>query len=127
LVYFIKYTNYSQEINVFKFLFLLMFSGCMTNKKMLAQAKASIDGSNCLAKLEEKLRDNHCGRLEVVRKEHEILVRCKKPDNQRKNFWDTWWFRISSSMLDIDAEELLLIEEHTICIDARFRIEAYPE
>ena len=109
------------------FLFLLSFSGCMTNKKLLAQAKASIDGTNCLAKLEEKLKDNQCRRLEVVEREYEILVRCKKPNNQRKNFWDTWWFRISSSMLDIDAEQLPLVEEHTICIDARFRIEAYPE
>ena len=107
-------------------LFLLIFSGCMTNKKMIAQARRAIDGADCLVKFEKKLKENHCFNIEVDRRQHEVVIRCKKPNNQRENFWDTWWFRLSPSMLQIHPDQVDQVEEHTICLDPQFRIEAYP-
>ena len=119
-------SNYIVEKVVFYFLFLLSMGGCMSNKKLIEQARSDIDGVNCLIKLEEKLKENHCSRLEVNRRRHEVMIRCLKVDRERKNFWDTWWFRISSSMLQIHPDQIQQVKEHTICIDPQFRIEAYP-
>ena len=112
---------------MFNFLFLLSFSGCMTNKKMIEKARNEIGGVDCLIKLEKKFLENHCTSLDIHRERYYFLVRCKKTNKERKNFWDSWWFRISSIGLEIHPDYLANIEEHTICTDARFRIEAYPE
>ena len=111
---------------MFNFLFLLALNGCMTTKKQIEEARNEIDGVDCLLKIEQKLKENHCARLEVNRKQHEVLIRCLKVDRDRKNIWDTWWFRISSSILKIHPDQIEQIENHTICIDPQFRIEAYP-
>ena len=121
-------TIYIQTVGEYmlNLLFLIMIGGCVSNKKILEEARESIDGSDCLLKLEEKLIANGCKNLEVNRRKHEVLIRCKKVDNQRNNVWDTWWFRLSPSILKIHPDQLKTVEEHTICIDPRFRIEAYP-
>ena len=111
---------------MFNFLFILTLGGCMTTKKQIEEARNEIDGVDCLIKLEAKFRESHCTRLEVKRGRHEIMIRCKKTDRDRKNFWDTWWFRMSSSMLQIHPDQIEQVENHTICIDPQVRIEAYP-
>jgi len=94
---------------------------------MIKKAKREFGTTDCIAKLERKLHENKCHDIDVVQRQQEVLIRCKKSDDQRKNFWDSWWFRITSIGLKIHPEQLLQIKEHTICTDVRFRIEAYPE
>ena len=108
------------------FLFILLMSGCMSNKRMLNGAKNYMNGVNCYKKIERKLDDNHCTNLEIYRDDVQVVFRCMKVDRERKNIWDTWWFRITSPLLRIPPELILKIEEHTICIDAQIRLEAYP-
>jgi len=111
---------------MFSILFLLTLNSCMTNKKMLEQAEMSLGGIDCLSKVENKLKENHCRNIEVYRGIDSIVFRCKKVKRERKNLWDSWWFRLSPSIKEYSSLELPAIQEHTICIDARFRIEAYP-
>ena len=109
-----------------KFLLLLALTGCMTNKKMLNNAKNHMNNINCLKKIEKKFFENQGPNIEVYKERNLIVFRCKKPDIKRKNFWDTWWFRITSPILKIPPELALEIEQHTICIDSQIRLEAYP-
>ena len=104
----------------------LLLSGCMTTKKNIEKARTDIGASDCLRGLEAKLRENHCSRLEVSRARHEVSIRCMKVDRERKNLWDTWWFRISPSTLKIHPSQIETVEQHTICHDGQVRIEAYP-
>lgn len=110
---------------MFYFLMLLTTTGCMTNKKMLEKAKTQIIGQ-CLDEIEIKLMKNGCPNIEYFRRPQQFVFRCEKPDVRRSNFWDTWWFRLTSSGLKWPADKLPEVEEHTICIDGRFRLEAYP-
>jgi len=112
--------------NMFSFLFLLTLGGCMTTKMQIEEARKEIGGADCLAKLEEKLKKAHCTHLEIGGGKYEITIRCKKIDKERKNIWDTWWFRLSSSIFEIHPDQVEQVEKHTICIDPQFRIEAYP-
>ena len=98
----------------------------MTAKKELERAKIEIGASDCLKGLELRLLENHCTKLQVTRGKHEVTVRCMKVDTQRKNFWDTWWFRITSSTLRVHPAQMDQVERHTICHDGQVRIEAYP-
>ena len=108
------------------FLFILLLSGCaMTNKK-LEKARFEIGASNCLKALENKLKNSHCTRLVVSRTKQDMTVRCLKVDRYRRDFWDTWWFRISPSSLKIHPTQVEEVEQHTICHDGNVRIEAYP-
>ena len=104
----------------------LLLSGCMTTKKKIEMAKIEIGASDCLRGLEAKLVENHCSRLEVNRTRHEVSIRCLKVDRQRKNLWDSWWFRISPSTLKVHPAQVKVVEQHTICHDGHVRIEAYP-
>ena len=97
----------------------------MTNKKMLERAKAQVIGQ-CLDEIEIILRRNGCPNVEYFRGQHQFVFRCKKANIRRNNFWDTWWFRLTSSGLEWPEDKLPEVEEHTICMDGRFRLEAYP-
>ena len=107
------------------FLLITLLSGCMTHKKQLEWAKTQVIGQ-CLDSVQEKLIDNGCPNVEYFRGKNVYVFRCKKPDVQRKNFWDTWWFRLTSSGLKWPEDIIKEVEDHTICIDGRFRLEAYP-
>ncbi len=111
---------------MFNLLFLLTLGSCMTTNKQIEKARGVMGGVDCLVRLEKKLRKSHCSQLEVKRGMHQMVLRCKKVDRDRKNIWDTWWFRLSSSILEIHPDLIEEIEKHTICIDAQVRIEAYP-
>ena len=112
---------------MFNFLFIAIISSCTpSNKKMLERAEAYIGGTDCLANVERILKENHCPNIEVYVGEDNVVFRCQKVNRERKNLWDSWWFRVSSSIKEYSELELPAIEEHTICIDAQVRIEAYP-
>ena len=103
----------------------LLATSCMTNKKMLERAKVEVVGI-CLEEIEIKLMENHCHDIEFFRGRNQFVFRCAKPDNMRKNLWDTWWFRLTPSTMKHPPEKIDEIKEHTICIDGRHRLEAYP-
>ena len=111
---------------MFSFLFAILMTGCMTNKRMLTHARSDLNNYNCLKQIEKKLKDNHCVRLEEYKDNIQVVVRCDKPDMRRKNLWDKWWFRMTSSTLQFPPELIVQVEEHTICIDSQIRLEAYP-
>ena len=106
-------------------LFLLLFTSCMTNKKQLEIAKTQIYGI-CLEEIEIKLMENGCDNVEYFLGRDQFVFRCQRPDRMRKNFWDTWWFRITSSIKEWPEEVINEVRHHTICIDGRHRLEAYP-
>ena len=108
------------------FLFMLLLSGCVTNKRTLKHVRGQLGNTECLTKLEKKLYENECFHLEAYRGRDQVVLRCQKPDIKRKNIWDTWWFRITSSKRKILVENLHIIKKHTICIDKDFRLETYP-
>jgi len=108
------------------FLFILLFSGCVSNKKMLKDAREYMSNVSCLSRLERKLEDNQCTKLEIFRGRDQVVFRCHKIEKYKKNLWDTWWFRLTSTGKKFDSEKLPTIEAHTICIDPQYRIEAYP-
>jgi len=103
----------------------LLFSGCVTNKKMLERAKVEVIGI-CLEEIEIKLMENNCNNIEFFRGKEQFVFRCQKPDKMRKNLWDSWWFRITSSIKQWPDEVVAEVKHHTICIDGRHRLEAYP-
>ncbi len=111
---------------MFNLMFVLLLSGCMTNKKMIENAREYMSGINCLKRLERKLEDNQCTKLEIFRERDQVVFRCHKIEKYKKNLWDTWWFRLTSSGRKFKPEDLVAVEAHTICIDPQFRIEAYP-
>ena len=108
------------------FLFMLLLSGCVSNKKMLKDAREYMSNVNCLSRLERKFEDNHCTKLEIYRGHNQVVFRCHKISKYKKNMWDTWWFRLTSTGRKFTPEDLALVEAHTICIDPQYRIEAYP-
>ena len=110
---------------MFYFLFLLSMFSCMSNKKQLEIAKKQIY-SNCLEGVEIKLMENGCNNIEYFRGRDQFVFRCQRPDRMRKNFWDTWWFRLTSSIKEWPEEVINEVRHHTICIDGQYRIEAYP-
>ena len=109
-----------------KYFLILLLAGCVSNQKKIEIAKAEIDGANCLIKLEKKLLENHCKRINIRRGMNFAYIQCDKIDRERENFWDTWWFKITRSDIEIHSDDIEQVEKHTICIDPQFRIEAYP-
>jgi len=107
------------------FLSFMFLSSCMTNKRQLELHKNSLIGY-CLEEIELKLKQNHCHSVNYRKSPTEYIFRCQKPDRYRNNFWDTWWFRLTSSGKKLPPEKEEQIRQHTICIDGRFRLEAYP-
>ena len=57
--------------------------------------------------------------------EFDIIIRCHKDDSQRTNYWDTNSFRLSWISMKYTEEDLKYINEHTICRDDTWRVEAY--
>ena len=98
----------------------------MTNKKMLSDAREVLSNINCLERVELKLKKNRCYNIEIYRGYDNVIFRCQKPNMKRKNFWDTWWFRLTSSSNKFEPKKLPIIEKHTVCFDSQYRIEAYP-
>ena len=92
---------------------------------MLERAKVEVVGI-CLEEIEIKLMENNCRDIEVFRGKEQFVFRCQKPDRMRKNLWDSWWFRLTSSIKKWPDEIIDEVEHHTICIDGRHRLEAYP-
>ena len=106
-------------------LFLLSTIGCI-KKDMVKTARLAFTDNNCAKTLELYMRSAGCSDAEIVNRNVEIILRCKKPDAERHNIWDTYWFRFTPSDLKIDKSQIDEIEKHTICKDSMHRLEAYP-
>ena len=106
-------------------LLFLSFSACM-KKDLLKSARSAFTNENCVKTLETYMRSAKCSELYVKQTDTEIILRCKKKDEERGIMWDNYWFRISPSALRIIPEQMPEIEKHTICIDNSHRVEAYP-
>ena len=101
------------------FLFLL---SCIK----LATPEPLLDKENCLLSLKQKLDDNNCPQLSYLTKDYsDSLLRCYKDELDRRNIWDTNWFRVSPIQTVYSPAQLEFIEEHTICVDGKWRIESY--
>ena len=105
---------------------MIAISGCVTNKKLIKDARIELNDIKCIEKVEQKLKKAQCSNIEVYRGSDYMVFRCKKADLRRDSFWDSWWFRLTSTWLKHDPVNLSLVKAHTICVDQQFRIEAYP-
>tara|TARA_R100000808_G_scaffold24954_1_gene59855 strand:- start:422 stop:799 length:378 start_codon:yes stop_codon:yes gene_type:complete len=107
-------------------LFLLSLMACHKPLTHIG-AKNYFSNQNCGESLKYHLGLAGCVEMAVVQTDDaEWLIRCHKPKSDRGDFWDNYVFRITPSMAGLDHQYANLIEEHTICIDERVRIEAYP-
>ena len=106
-------------------LYLLLLIGC-AKKSMVQMARSAFTNENCVKTLEVYMRSADCSGVEVVQRQNEIVLRCQKPNSERKSIWESYWFRISPSFLNIADEQKAEIESHTICKDEMHRLEAYP-
>jgi len=106
-------------------LFLLGLSGCL-KKDMVRTARSAFTNQNCVRTLETYMRSAKCHDIELIQRKVEIIIRCKKPDENRGALWDNYWFRVTPAQLKIHDEQIAEIKKHTVCIDSRHRLEAYP-
>tara|TARA_Y100000114_G_C11609418_1_gene254362 strand:+ start:458 stop:679 length:222 start_codon:yes stop_codon:yes gene_type:complete len=72
------------------------------------------------------MRSAECYNVDLVERKYEIIIRCRKPDAEKTNFWEKYWFRITPVALKISDDLMPEIERHTICKDEMHRLEAYP-
>ena len=92
----------------------------------LTTPQALMDNENCLLSLKQKLEENNCIELSYLTKDYsDSLLRCNKDELDRRNIWDTNWFRVSPIEVVYTPIEAAFIEEHTICVDNIWRIESY--
>ena len=106
-------------------LYLLLLMGC-AKKNMVQMARSAFTNENCVKTLETYMRSAGCSGVKIIQRQNELVLRCQKPDSERKNIWESHWFRISPSFLNIAEEQKAEIESHTICKDEMHRVEAYP-
>ena len=105
--------------------FILSTMGCI-KKDMVKAARSAFNNNNCAKTLETYMRNSECSDVEIHERTVEVVLRCKKPESERKSIWDTYWFRFTPSNLRIHESQIKEIESHTICIDSMHRLEAYP-
>ena len=107
-------------------LFLLSSTmGCI-KQDMVKSARSAFNNNNCAKTLETYMRSTGCSDATIISRGVEVIIRCKKPDSERKNMWDSYWFRFTPSDISIHDSQIDEIESHTICIDIAHRLEAYP-
>ena len=105
---------------------MLLLVGCMKQSKLDDARLAMTNRTNdCLNELRVNMQKSGCDRLQAQRTREWFAIRCLKKDSDRKNIWDTWIFRISSSDAHIAQEHEEIINKRTICIDKDTRIEAF--
>ena len=81
---------------------------------------------NCLLALKQKLEDNGCTELNYLTQDYsDALIRCHRKDIDRRNIWDTNWFRMSPIEMTYGDGEIGFVESHTICVDGTWRVESY--
>ena len=108
-------------------IFVALFLSCTKKPPQLAAKKKFVGKSNCLEVLKQEMLQSGCPKLSFKHLgPNDIMIRCHKPDEQRGDFWDNYIFRISPPNLIYRSEDKIIIDEHTLCVDAGVRIEAYP-
>ena len=111
-----------------KLLFLLLFS-CLKKQPLNHKTvRGFFENKVCLETLRKNLNEADCPQLRYTSLGvNDVMFRCHKPDAERGDFWDNYVFRISPATTQYkDAGSLELIQDHTICLDSKIRIEAYP-
>lgn len=110
--------------------FLFVFLSCVKQSQdiHLQYRRIFFEVEDCLAVLKENMTAADCPLLSVTNAtEVDVMIRCKKPDVERGEFWDNYIFRISPADVQYSTDEdISLIDTHTVCVDAGMRIEAYP-
>jgi len=107
-------------------LFVIILNlGCVKISHIDNARQTLSKGQNCL----QSLRDNVeplCNRLDVrQRSNYDIIIRCHKPDENRRNMWDSYYFRLSDPNMSYSDKQKEIVDQHTICLDGGARIEAY--
>ncbi len=89
-------------------------------------AKKMMQNENCVDKLKVLMAESGCTQMDYkVLGDYDIMIRCHKPDKDRKTFWDTYAFRISPAEIVYHGQDKRLIDSHNICIDDEIRLGAY--
>ena len=104
-------------------LLIMGVAGC-PKKNLVKEARSAFTNENCVKTLEVYMRSAGCHEVHLKKEPSAIVIKCKK--DQTTSIWDRYWFRISPSILKISPKQLSKVEKHTICIDERHRLEAYP-
>ena len=74
---------------------LLFLVSCMKQPMDHAAAKKMMQNVNCADQLKALMAESECAQLDYkVIGDYDIMIRCHKPDKDRKTFWDTYAFRI---------------------------------
>ena len=108
-------------------IFVALFLSCAKKPPQVAAKKKFVGESNCLEVLKQEMLEAGCPKLNFRHLgPHDIAIRCHKPEEERGKFWDNYIFRISPPHLVYSPDDQVIIDEHTLCIDAGVRIEAYP-
>ena len=77
--------------------------------------------------LKNKVKEAGCDKMSYRSLgEFDLIFQCHKPDQERKNFWDTYVFRATPPDLVYSPKDKAIVNSHTLCVDAGVRIEAYP-
>ena len=97
-------------------------------KAPLETAKKYFDGQdNCLEVLKKMMEKSNCTKMNFKHLgPNDIMIRCYKPDEERGEFWDNYIFRMSPPNLRYNSQDQEIINQHTLCVDAGMRLEAYP-
>ena len=114
------------------FILLLMLSSC-SNRYLIKTARMDFtQGVACLDTLRARMQAAGCDQIQVEHRgdatkgeAEEILMRFYKDAGKRGKFWDNYIFRLTHAELDFADDIIKEVEEHTICIDEKIRIEAY--
>ena len=104
-------------------LLIMGIAGC-PKKDLVKEARSAFTNQNCVRTLDTYMRGAGCHDLYLKKEPVAVVIKCKK--EQTNSMWDRYWFRISPSFLKISPDQLPEVERHTICIDDRHRLEAYP-
>ena len=84
------------------------------------------DVSLCISGLKKELQDRGCDQMAYTRtSEFDIMIRCVKPNSQRKDMWDTYVFRLAPPFVKGSESDEQFFQNHKICEDALWRVEAY--
>ena len=102
---------------------LLLLLSCLKQVDL----KTGLDPNDCFSSLETKLREAGCDQLSYVSSDgRDYMIRCYKDNDERNSVWDTYIFRMVYADAPIHHASKQLLDDHMICKDDKWRIEAYP-
>ena len=92
----------------------------------IATASKIFENQSCEETLRKYMKASGCDKFEVTQSsQFDVVFQCYKKDEDKKTFWDIYVFRVSPPLLKYDEKSQEVIDNHTICLDDKMRIEAY--